>query len=457
MDFAIAFFVFIGAMIFSMVMDISVVIPLLVGFVLFYGVGYHRGNSVGKLIDMAKDGARTSMVVIRLLIMIGCITALWRACGTIPAFLYYGISLVTPKSFILICFLLTSILSYLLGSSFAVIGTAGVLLMILANIGGVSPAIAAGAIMSGAYFGDRTSKVSSSMFLTATMAHVDRNEYSRVLLKTGLVPFILSVILYSVISIQNPLTEVNKQVLDGLYNSFNISFWSFIPAIGLIILPWFKVGISKTLIVTIALSLIVGGAVEGLSANQMATFIITGFEATKGPIGDILNGGGIIAMVKIIVVILISSSYAGLFEATKMLEPVKSKVDNLADKFGNLAAVLVVSTVTIVIFCNQTIAIIMTAYMMEDVYKKGKDERIVDRCKEPSKGDININQIPELEMASDIGNTLITTCAVVPWSVACIVPLLMLGSGPEAIPWSWFLWLNPICYIFTKRYFKKYF
>ena len=440
MDFAIAFFIFLIGMIGSMIMDISVVVPLLIGFVVFYGVGYHRGYSVAKLIDMAKDGARTSMVVIKLLLMIGCITALWRACGTIPAFLYYGISMVTPKSFILISFLLTSLLSYLLGSSFAVIGTAGVLLMILGNLGGVMPALVAGAVMSGSYFGDRTSKVSSSMFLTATMAHVDKNDYANVLLKTGSVPFILSTILYGILSILNPLNSVNKEILDGLYNSFHISFWSFVPAIALLILPWFKIGMEKTLLVTIVLSLAVGGAVEGLTANQMALFVLTGFEAAPGPIGDILDGGGIIAMGKIIIVILISSAYAGLFEATKMLDPVKEKVSVLAARLGNLAAILVVSTVAIVIFCNQTIAIIMTAYMMEDVYKKGRETN---------------EQMPEMEMASDIGNTLITTCAVVPWSVASIVPLLMMGSGPEAIPWSLFLWLNPICYIFTKRLFRK--
>lgn len=448
MDFAVAFFVFLGSMTVSMVMNISVVVPLLIGFVLFYGVGYCRGNSIGQLAEMAKDGVRTSMVVIKLLLMIGCITSLWRACGTIPAFLYYGISLVTPRSFILIAFLLTAVLSYLLGSSFAVIGTAGVLLMILGDIGGVNLPLVAGAVMSGSYFGDRTSRVSSSMFLTATMAHVDKDDYADVLFKTGIVPFVITTVIYGVLSFNNPLTEVNSEVLDSLYNSFHISFWSFVPALLLLILPWFKIGMAKTLFVTIALSVIVGAVVEGLSANEMAVFILTGYEATEGPLGDTLNGGGIVSMGKIICVIVISASYAGLFEATKMLDPVKDKVVEFAGRFGNLAASLMVSVTTILIFCNQTIPIIMTSYMTENVYKASK-------LKADNMEGCNEYQIPLMEMASDIGNTLITLCATVPWSVACIVPLLMLGSGPEAVPWSFFLWLNPLCYIFTKKFFVK--
>lgn len=445
MDFAVAFFVFLGSMIFSMIMDVSIVIPLLIGFFLFYGVGYRRGNSIRQLAEMAKDGMRTSMVVIKLLLMIGCITSLWRACGTIPAFLYYGISLVTPKSFILISFLLTALLSYLLGSSFAVIGTAGVLLMILGDLGGVYLPLVAGAVMSGSYFGDRTSRVSSSMFLTATMAHVDKDDYATVLLKTGAIPFIITTIVYGILSFKNPLTEVNSEVLNSLDASFNISFWSFIPALVLLILPWLKVNMANTLFTTIALSVIVGAVVEGLSADEMARFVLTGYEAASGPLGDTLNGGGIISMGKIICVIVISASYAGLFEATKMLDFVKEKVVTFATRFGNLAASLLVSITTIVIFCNQTIPIIMTSYMTENVYRAAKGKVFKE----------DNTPIPLMEMASDIGNTLITLCAAVPWSVACIVPLLMLGSGPEAIPWSFFLWLNPLCYIFTKKFFMK--
>ena len=450
MDFAIVFFLFLGSMIISMIMDISVIVPLLIGFVLFYGVGFKRGNSISDLMVMAKDGVKTSMAVIKILLMIGCLTSLWRACGTIPAFLYYGISLVTPKSFILIAFLLTALLSYLLGSSFAVIGTAGVLLMILGDIGNVNLALVAGAVMSGSYFGDRTSRVSSSMFLTATMAHVDKDKYANLLLKTGAVPFIITTGIYFILSLKNPLAVVSDEILNGLYSSFNISFWSFIPAIALLILPWFKVGMTKTLLSTIVLSILVGTMAEGLNINELVNFVLTGYVGAPGPLGDILDGGGIISMGKIICVIVISASYAGLFEATKMLDPVKDKVVLVSKKFGNLAASLLVSTATVFIFCNQTIPIIMTSYMTEKVYTTKKVENV-------TVADREITKVPLMEMASDIGNTLITTCAVVPWSVACIVPLLMLGSGTEAIPWSFFLWLNPICYIFTKRFFKKYF
>ena len=115
--------------------------------------------------------------VIDIYLLIGAITALWRSAGTIGFFIYHGLQIITPQMFLLVAFLLTSFISYALGTSFGVVGTVGVILMALARSGGVDAAVTAGTIIAGAYFGDRCSPASSSAALVAaaTGTALERN------------------------------------------------------------------------------------------------------------------------------------------------------------------------------------------------------------------------------------------------------------------------------------------
>jgi len=99
-----------------------------------------------------------------ILLLIGVLTGSWRSSGTIVTFVYYGIRLIWPHLFLIVIFLLTCLMSYALGTSFGVAGTAGVIFMTLARSGNVDPTIAAGVVLSGIYFGDRTSPASSTAF-----------------------------------------------------------------------------------------------------------------------------------------------------------------------------------------------------------------------------------------------------------------------------------------------------
>ena len=173
MDLIVAFLVFIITLIVTLTFGWSMAIALFVGLVVFVLTGLHRKFSFKDLMKMVYLGGKTSFVVLRILVLIGLLTALWRSSGTISFFVYYGISMITPSLFIVITFLITLILSFALGTSFGIAGTAGVLLMVLAQSGGVSEAVTAGAIMSGAYFGDRCSPASSSASLVAAVTFTD--------------------------------------------------------------------------------------------------------------------------------------------------------------------------------------------------------------------------------------------------------------------------------------------
>ena len=149
MDFIIAFVLMVAAMLASIPAGISMLAPLGVGLIAFSIVAMRRGHALPAVIRIAAQGAWASRVVIVTMLLIGCLTSLWRQCGTIAYFTAYGIRLMPPRVFVLAAFLLTSIVSYALGTSFGVVSTIGVILMTIARASGVSPVFAGGAILSG--------------------------------------------------------------------------------------------------------------------------------------------------------------------------------------------------------------------------------------------------------------------------------------------------------------------
>ena len=184
MGLIIAFVIFIASMILMLITGHSMVWALLVGLVLFAVLGLKRltqgsgtagglsagesgmpfGKAVKELAASSWVSIRDSLIVIEVMLIIGLITAAWRISGTITVFVYYGMKVIVPPLFLIIAFLLSCLLSYALGTSFGVAGTVGVIFMALARSGGVDPLITAGVLMSGIYFGDRTSPASSTAF-----------------------------------------------------------------------------------------------------------------------------------------------------------------------------------------------------------------------------------------------------------------------------------------------------
>ena len=137
---------------------------------------------------------RTTLIVCQVLFFIGCLTALWRASGTIAFFVYYGIQLITPHWFLLIAFLLSAGLSYALGSSFGTVGTVGVMLITLARSGNVDLWITAGAILSGAYVGERCAPTSSAALLISAVTGVEHNQFLKRAFREGIMPFLLTLL-----------------------------------------------------------------------------------------------------------------------------------------------------------------------------------------------------------------------------------------------------------------------
>ena len=192
-DVLIASAIFAAGIALSVIMDMILVVPLALGYVCYASVAKARGHSLASIARMSRDGAKESMVVVGTLFLIGTVSAIWRASGTIAIFVKYGLGLITPHLFLLLVFLICCVFSYALGSCFGVAGTIGIIFVTMAKAGDVSALMTAGAVLSGGYFGDRCSPVSASASLTAFVTKTDLYTNVKLMAKTMTVPVAITI------------------------------------------------------------------------------------------------------------------------------------------------------------------------------------------------------------------------------------------------------------------------
>ncbi len=407
----------------------SVAWALLGGLVLFWLLGWRKGFTHRQLWAMAWSKCKKSLIVVRIIVLIGVITGVWRCSGTIACCIVWGVGLVTPRLFLLTAFLLCAAFSYVLGTSYGVSSTLGVILMALARSGGVDTAAAAGVILSGVYFGDRCSPASSAASLVAAVTDTDLYGNVRQMLRTGLLPTLLTIVLYLPLSLRHPLSALDGEVLAALEERFVLSWWTLVPAVIMFLLPLFKVPIHWTIAASTAAAAILAVGMQGFSAGEVLAAAWSGYHPRSETLAAVLSGGGVTSMTSSYVIVALTGLYAGILEGTGTLEPLSGRAEALAGKIGRFPAMIAVSVLCAAVLCNQAVTSMMGVQLLEGAY--------TDRG----------------ELAMDIENSGILIAGLIPWSIACSVPLSMLGAGNSAILYAFLLWLIPLCYLGTKRWF----
>jgi len=433
MDLFIAFGVFIVFMVLSLILGISMIPALLLGLIAFMIVGKRKGFEFKAMLDMSFKSIKDSIVVIEVMLIIGMITAVWRVSGTITVFVYYGMKLIIPQLFLLITFFLSCLLSYALGTSFGTAGTVGVIFMTLARSGGVDPVITAGVIMSGIYFGDRCSPVSSSANLVAGITGTKVFENVKLMMKTALVLLVVTSLIYGILSFTNPVSHVDESVISSFEEEFIISLYSFLPAIIVIALPMFKIDVIKAMGASIVSGILIACLVQKVHLIDVLRICIIGYKASGDGLGSILNGGGLVSMAEVAGILIISGSYSGIFSGTDMLVQLQDKISSACSKVGRFTVMIFMSIGTAVVFCNQTVATLMCADLMRKPYLSAGGT--------------------STELAIDMENSVILIACIVPWTIGCTIPLSFLNVGTGALLYAFYMYAVPIYYWFRKNHF----
>lgn len=430
MDIIAVLILFFTSLLFSIYNGISILYPFILGLICFIFISLRRGHSLPNLLIMMLNGAKKSLVVIKIFVLIGAITAIWRACGTISFIVYYAIAFISAKYFILSAFLLSCLVSFLLGTSFGTVGTIGIILMVLGKSGNIDINMAAGAIIAGAYFGDRCSPMSSSANLVATLTNTNLYVNMKNMVKTSVIPFTLSIIGYIALSHWSPLTFYDNQIQNEIAASFNLHIIVLFPALIILLLAAFRIDVKLSMMISIISGIFISYFVQHIPFSQILSYIATGYTMDKqGFFATIIPGGGLYSMLNVALIVLLSSTYSGIFEGTGMLSEIEVLFEKLSQKTGIYLATLFSSIIMASFSCNQTLAVMLTHQFAYKSY--------------------DARNLSNYKLAIDLENTVIIISALIPWNIAGAFPAAALSADAGFIPYAFYLLLIPLTNLFT--------
>lgn len=430
-------FLFILAGIYSIFSKSTLLIILLFCFIItIFGASINM-KSLKKSIIIAGKGAEKGYGLIIIFSILGILSASWFLSGTIPALIYFGIKIINPQYFYISVFFILSIFSFLLGSCFGSVGTIGIVLLSLGKSLGMDLFITGGAIVSGSYFGDRSSPTSSSANFVSILT--ETNIYTNVknMFKTGVGAYLLTSILYFYLGYNKENQYVDSRLIDQIPKKFEISYIVFLPLCILLFLCIIKYNVKKTMILSSLSALLLAVFYQKFSGFYILKSLVFGFEMIpEEELANIIKGGGIVSMATAVIMALLSCGMVKIFDETGILEKISNKIGLVKEEWKLYLYTAVTAIFTAGISSSQSTSILLTVQLMKKTYMdSGKTNE---------------------ELAIDIENTSVVLSGLIPWCIGITVPATMLGMKPlDLIPWSFYLYLIPFVTILSKFIFKR--
>jgi len=402
------------------VLKLPVLLALGCGLMLFVGYGLWRGFSLAQLFKMCWESIVTIHNILLTFVLIGMLTASWRASGTIPVIITLASKLIDPHCFAMTAFILNAMISFLIGTSFGTVATIGVICMSIAQTLQIDSFWVAGAIVSGIYFGDRCSPVSTSALLVATLTETDLYENIKRMLKTCAVPTLICCGIYYWMGRQTGVSS-EAIVVRGIFaSSFDLSLWCLLPAVVVIGLALLRVNVKSTMGASIITAIGVAAVIQGLDLLNIGKFLLLGYTAPTAALGKLLNGGGVISMVTVFCVVCIACCYSGIFTGTGLLTNIIANIEKDSQSLGRYPTVLLTAIIGGMIACNQSLNIMLTHQLVQGMYSS-----------------------PE-ELAVDMEDSAVIMSPCVPWNIAVAVPLTIIGASSLCILAACFLYVLPL-------------
>lgn len=425
-------FVFASILLSTIVFGSSAHIPLTLSAALAAGIAVSCGFKWSEMEAGMSETIKASAPALLIMLIIGMIIGTWILGGIVPTMIYYGLKILNPGIFLVATCLICTIISTVTGSSWSTMGTVGVALMGVGIGLGVPNGMTAGAIISGAYFGDKMSPLSDTTNLAPAMAGTDIFSHIKHMMLTTGPSYVIAIILYAVLGIQFAGKAIDtatiNQYLETLSTNFNITPWLFIPPLCVLLMVAFKVPAIPGLVGVAGLGAIFAGIFQKASISSMFAAAYTGFKIDTGVavMDKLLNRGGLSSMLDTVALIMIALAFAGIVERTGMIQSIVDRILRVAKS----DRALMTATIFTTIFTNfatgaQYVAIVLPGRMYRNIYR--------ERGLHPK----NLSRILE-----DVGTLCAPFC---PWSTdgAFILGTLGVATGAYA-PFMFLAIINPI-------------
>ena len=399
-----------------------------------------------RLEDEIIENIRSSASAIIILLLIGSIAGTWMVSGVVPTLICYGLKVIHPSWFLAATCIICAVVSIMTGSSWTTIATIGVALMGIGRAMGFSEGWIAGAIISGAYFGDKISLLSDTTVLASSTAGVPLFTHVRYMLITTIPSFVIALLVFLIKSLSFAPTLDGESIIfsETLHESFNITPWLLLvpiitalliarklPAIVTLFVATLLAALSIAIFQPHLLSELAGGAtsngfITGFKGVLTACFGSTSLDTGVGEVNDLVSTRGMAGMMNTVWLILCAMCFGGVMTGSGML----GALTKLFLKFVRRTTTTVAATVGAGIFFNlatadQYISIILTGRLFRDMYNKaGLEPRLLSRSVEDS---------------------ATVTSVLVPWNSCGMTQATVLGISTFAyLPYCIFNYLSPL-------------
>ena len=400
-------------------------------------VGGFNKVSVGRMITEIWENWKSVFIPIMILLLVGALAGTWLVSGVIPAMVYYGLQLLSPAIFLPASVIIAAVISIATGSSWTTSATVGIALVGIGSALGIPAGMIAGAVISGAYFGDKMSPLSDTTNLAPAMAGSDLFTHIKYMAFTTVPTIIITLIVFSILS---ATTETNgsadvSTLLVTIKQTFTITPYLFIVPLAVIALILMKtkplIALTIGVLLAAVFAFIFQSDVLGsLSSGNMqsiinAIFIDTEIITENEKLNELFSSGGMIGMLWTILLIVCAMVFGGIMDAIGALARITNALLSLASSVFGLFASTVVSCLGLnLVASDQYLAIVIPGKMFKKAYE--------DKGLAPE----NLSRTLE-----DSGTV---TSVLIPWNTCGAYQSGVLGVGVgEYFSYAIFNWLSP--------------
>ncbi len=422
------FFMLLGVLVFDSVPQI----PLIICCAITAIIGKFLGHSWN---DMEEAMIKTNSMAMQanfIIMIVGCLVGTWIAGGVVPGMIFYGLKLFTPTMFLFLLPIICAIVSVSTGSAWTTAGTMGTAAMGIGAGLGIPSAIVAGAVVTGASFGDKLSPLSDSTNLSAGVAGVNVFDHIRHMLYTTIPSFIIAVILFAIIGLGFRDTAVADTtqitaILDTIQASFNISPIIFIAPLSVVLMIIFKVPAIPGMLGGTIIGVIFAVG-QGNAIPEILSSLFYGFEISSGNamVDSLLNRGGMLGMMETISLVMCALCFGGLVKQIGCLDTIIAKILQYCHSRGSIILSNIISCIAMnFMAADQYMAIVIPGQMYKPVYEK-----------------LNLHPKNLSRVLEDAGTL---TSGLVPWSTCGAIYYTTLGVSAFAYaPFHFLGIINPI-------------
>lgn len=414
------------------VFNVNIAILLFLCWMIMWPFAAHLGYSFSEMEGFAYEMAQKCIAPAAIILAVGMMIASFMAAGTVPTILVAGLKLITPKFFLALTFVMCCIMSVIMGTSWGTLGTVGIAMMGVGAGLGVNPAITAGAVVSGAWFGDKMSPMSDSTIMCSTITETYIMDHIKAMMQTTIPAAVVSLVIYLGIGIGISGNSYDASTVDSIMNGlkgmFHINLIPVIPIVVVIVMILMKKGTIVSMMSGTVVAILIAVFYQGYSVADMGTFLYSGFTCdTKNEILiSLLNRGGMTSMLSLLAVFVGGLGLGGILDKTGMLEPI---FHYITEKYKSPRGIMLMAwcatLLCILVIADNNFAFVMVATLFGSAFQK-----------------YNLKSQNLSRILEDVGTL---GSALVPWNVGAQFAAGVIGVSTLAyMPYAFLNWMTPI-------------